>query len=482
MYENDIYIDRFDGMIDDTDFHIKGKLANYTLFSSDNMQGDAKLYFDLTSNSLKLKDIFSYDGKNYIPEEYQKESIAGFACLGNITMHYKDNTLVKQALHIDALKGKFSMHPLKFQNFSADLLMENDLNTINNFSGLLGENDFKVTGYWHTNKENRKDKPTDKINFYAKNLNMDSIIHYEEPEHGETVDHDSGFNLFEVPFPNLDLKLNIEKMQYHKYYLSNLIADVRLKENHYIYLDNVRLQAAGGSMQLTGYFNGSDPKHIYFNPDMKIRRVNLDEVMYKLDNFGQDVLVSDNLHGTFTGNIKGKILMHTDLTPKLDESELEMQVLVEDGKLEKFEPMFALADFFGDKNLSKILFDTLENMLVMKNGSIYLPNMIINSSLGYIQLSGKQGLDMQMEYYMRVPLRMVTGAAMQKLFGRKSSEIDPDREDEIIYKDPNKKVSYVNVKIAGTPDDYKISLQKNRQVKKRDAKEKVDIIAFEDLD
>ncbi len=70
-----------------------------------------------------------------------------------------------------------------------------------------------------------------------------------------------------------------------------------------------------------------------------------------------------------------------------------------------------------------------------------------------------------MEYYIRVPLKLVTKVATQKLFGKKKEEIDPDQEDEIIYKDPNKRVSYINLKITGTPSDYKISLQKNKDIK-----------------
>ena len=106
---------------------------------------------------------------------------------------------------------------------------------------------------------------------------------------GATVDHDSGFNLFTVPFPNLDLQLNIGRLQYHKYQLQQLRAQVRLKENHFIYFDQLSMLAASGAIRMTGYLNGSDPQHIYFNPTLKIRGVKLDEVMYKMDNFGQDI-------------------------------------------------------------------------------------------------------------------------------------------------------------------------------------------------
>jgi hypothetical protein len=127
--------------------------------------------------------------------------------------------------------------------------------------------------------------------------------------------------------------------------------------------------------------------------------------------------------------------------------------------------MQAMASFFKDKNLSKVLFDKLENRLQLQNGNLILPNMVINSSLGFIELSGQQDMNLNMEYYLRIPLRMVTSLAFQKLFGRKREAVDVDQEDDIIYKDPNKKVRYLNLKISGTPENYKISVEKNKEIK-----------------
>jgi hypothetical protein len=48
---------------------------------------------------------------------------------------------------------------------------------------------------------------------------------------------------------------------------------------------------------------------------------------------------------------------------------------------------------------------------------------------------------------------------MQKLFGTKEST---GEEDEIQYKDDSKRIRYVNLEITGTPDNYKISLGKDK--------------------
>jgi len=183
-----------------------------------------------------------------------------------------------------------------------------------------------------------------------------------------------------------------------------------------------------------------------------------------------------------TARVQGKVLLHTDLTPYIEKSNLKIEVSIQNGRIENFEPMQALSDFFNDKNLNKVLFGSLENRLELKDGSLVIPNMLINSSLGYMQLSGKQNVDLEMDYYLRIPLKMVTQVAAKKLFGSKKGEIDPEQEDDIIYKDKSKNTNYVNVRMQGKPEDYSISLRKNKNEDKG-AKgfQKGEEFLFEDL-
>lgn len=235
-------------------------------------------------------------------------------------------------------------------------------------------------------------------------------------------------------------------------------------------------------VDVSGYFDGSNPNKIYLNPDIKVQKLDLDQVLFKFDNFGQDQLISDNLHGKITGRITGKILLHTDLTPIIKDSQLQMDVRIEDGRLDHFAPMQAMADYFGDKNLNRIKFDVLENRFLLNNGQLSFPNMTINSTLGYIEISGSQSIDMQMDYYIRVPLKLVGKAAFNKLFKRKPKEISPEQEDELIIKDPERRTRFINIRMLGKPDNYKISLQKNKDIKAGKSFQKTDDFLFDDID
>ena len=211
---------------------------------------------------------------------------------------------------------------------------------------------------------------------------------------------------------------------------------------------------------MSGYFNGSNPKLIYFSPKMNLDNVDLDELLLKFENFGQDYLVSENLHGKLSGDLWGKIHIHKDMVPIIDDSEIHLDFNVVSGKLENFGPMQYLADYFADKNVAKVLFDTLQNHIDLKGGSMNIPNMKINTSLGFVEISGTQNSDFSFEYFLKVPWKMITKAGVSKLFAKKGQQNSED--DEIIYATEGKKIRYVNIQLKGDLEDYTIKLKKKK--------------------
>ena len=185
-------------------------------------------------------------------------------------------------------------------------------------------------------------------------------------------------------------------------------------------------------------------------------------MLLKFENFGQDYVVNDQLHGKLSGRLTGKLHMHTDMVPSIDDSEIHIDIQVAEGRLENYDPLEYIAEYFKDKNLAKVLFDTLENHIDVVNGITTIPNMVIASSLGYIEMSGTQDMDGNFEYYFRVPFQLIKQAGRSKLFGREQ-EIDADKEDEIITKEDNPNGKYVNIKMVGDSVDFKVSLGKAKK-------------------
>ena len=188
----------------------------------------------------------------------------------------------------------------------------------------------------------------------------------------------------------------------------------------------------------------------------------MDKLLFKFENFGQDIILSENIHGKLNASITGNIRVYPDMVPDLDQSEIHMDVELLKGRLENYEPMEMLSDYMGDKNLSSVRFDTLKNHMDITSGVITIPNMHIESTLGHYELSGTQSMTDELDYYVRIPWSVIKQGARYKLFGDKKTKDGKVGDDKIIEKDPKDKARYLNLRIHGTLDNYKIKVKKKR--------------------
>jgi hypothetical protein len=467
-FHADVFIDDYDfrvvdftGMIDQSDFHFTGRLKNYDLWFNDDPLGDTRVEFNLTSTLLQLDDLFAYGGENYVPEDYRHEEFKNLIVHGFADLHFNKG-LKSSDIFMDKLEAQMKIHPLRFEKFKGHVHYQNDHLEVENLSGKIGKSEFVANLTYYLGDDPATKKKDNYFSLTAPKLDFDELFNYNPPpanQPTQSQDHEAGFNVFDVPFTDMRFDFDIKYLNYHRYQLTDFFAKVRTQQNHFLYIDTLSLAAAGGKMQLTGYFNGSDQKKIYFNPTLKFENVDLDKLLFKFENFGQDHLVSENLHGKLTGTLTGNLHMHADMVPILDDSDIHLDFNILQGRLENYAALNAVSDYFKDKNLSSVRFDTLRNELDISHGILSIPSMTINSTLGFMEISGKQDLNMNMEYYLRIPWKVVTQVGMQKLFGKTG---EPVAEDEIQYKDDSKRIRYVNLKISGTPEKYQISLGKDK--------------------
>ncbi len=476
-FHADIFIDTsnfrvidFTGLIDKSDFHFNGKLHHYDLWFQEHPKGDTKMEFDLTCKLLKLHDVFSYKGANYVPEDYRHEELSDFKLHGHVDMHFNEG-LKSTDLYLDNFSSRMKLHKYKFERFKGRVHYENDHLLVQDFFAKIGKSEFEIDLNYFLGKDKAIKKRDNHFGIKASYLDMDELFAFNPPPATKTTtpeDHEKGFNIYEVPFTDMTFDLNISHLIYHRYLLHDFVGKLRTTENHYIYIDTLHMLAADGRIDMNGYFNGSDKSRIYFSPVMKMQKIDMDKLMLKFENFGQDHLVSENIHGKLSGKITGKVHVHSDMVPIIDDSEIHMDIEVTEGKLEKYAPLTAMADYFKDKNVAKVLFDTLKHHIDKTNGVLSFPMIPINTTLSFIEVSGKQDMNFNMEYIIKVPMKLVTDVAKQKLFGGKENNepIDPEKEDEIQYKEQGKKIRYVNLKLSGNSENFKITLVKDKEIQK----------------
>ncbi len=477
--DRDLKIVDFTGYLDDSDFHLNGLVHDYGFWMQDTLDGNVNLDLTLTADLLRLEDVFSYNGTNYVPEDYRHEEFENLQFHANMKMCYKESAFHCLDVDLDKLDTKMHVHPMRFENFAGHFHYEDDHLMIEQFHGKMGRTAFNVDVNYYLGEDEAIKKRDNYLSLKANYIDFDQLFNFDlapatanetktataTATTADVAEHANSFNLYELPFTDMKFDVDVDHFIYHRIDLQHINANLRTTQNHYIYIDTLHLNAAGGSIDLSGYFNGSDPEQIYMKPDLKLKNVNLDKLLFKFENFGQDHVVSENLHGQLSSRINGNIRVYPDLIPDLDHSEVHMDVEVLNGRLENYEPMLLLSDYMGDKDLENIRFDTLKNHLDITNGEMTIPNMTIESTLGHMELSGTQNMDHDIEYFLRIPWKTVKQAARYKMFGNKKNTDSLNFNDEIIELDPQEKVRYLNLKIHGNVDDFKIGLGKAKKDK-----------------
>jgi AsmA-like C-terminal region/AsmA family len=468
----------FAGHIDSSDFRFSGRINNYALWFDKVKRGKTLIAFDLKSQRLALRELLGRRSRKYIPKEYVNEIFSNIWLRSKTELKY-DSVFKFANVKIANISGQLTNHPYRLDSIHGNIKFNADnFIKIDTLQGKIGNSDFNISMRLYTGKDTVRSKKENYLQFSSRFLDVNQLTNYvltaendmgTQPADSASLtaavpatSHAAAFNIFSIPFINFNATVDIGKIRYRRLGLKNLSTKVRMMANQQLYLDTFRVELAGGKIGARAHFNGTDPNKIYLKTRIRVDDVNLEKLMLKLDYLGQDYVINKNIKGRLSGLVKCYVQIHPDLTPIMDRSEAQIDVNIYDGELMNFAPIQAMSSYFSNKNLNMVRFDTLRNKLTFKNNTLSIPSMNINSSLGFLEISGNQGMDKHMDYYLRIPLKLVTQVGFRKLFGKKQEEVDPDQVDAIQYRDKDKKIHFINLKITGTPDDYKMALGKSK--------------------
>ncbi|QJB30990.1 AsmA-like C-terminal region-containing protein [Chitinophaga oryzae] len=476
--DTSLLVRNFSGHIDSSGFAFKGRLNNYPLWFDKIKKGRTELAFDLKSDRIAVNDLIGPRGRKFIPQGYWYEEAGKLWLRAKLNMRY-DTVFKRVDARIANISGTLKQHPVQLENIKGRIRYgTNRYLVVDTLTGKIGTTDFDMNLKLYAGPDRQGKERNNFFSFKSQYLNIDELMNYDftdqtaqaqAPAKPTTVRendslHAAGFNIFKIPFSNFDAQVNIGKIRYHRLWMKDVLANVHMQKDQRIKVDTISLRMAGGHIGMRGILNASDPAKLYFRSGIRLDSVDMTKMLLKFDNFGQDMVLNNNLKGKLTGHIKSHVRLHPDLTPVLSETAAQMDVEIHNGVLLDFGPMQAMSSYFKDKNLRMVRFDTLRNKLTFKNGTLEIPKMNINSSLGYIEVSGNQSLNLQMNYYLRVPMKMVTQVGFQALFGRKREEVDADQVDAIESIDKGKKGRFMHIRISGTPDKYKVGLGKQKNI------------------
>lgn len=371
------------------------------------------------------------DMENITAAEISRATTSGNVALRNVAFKLKGNKR-------------------SFKNMNGDFAFYNNELKIENFSGVISGTDFALKGYFRNILQYIL-LPDQQLYINAtvksKLINLDQLL--EEGNAPETTKvSDEEYHLHLSPNLAFDLMLSAQELKFRKFSAKEIQGVVKLKDGYFT-ASNLSFSGMSGLAKAELSLIKNPENDFDISCHAIISDIDVQQLFYECENFGQKFITDENLRGTATANINLSGVLSTAL--KMDVSKLivKSNLAISKGELVNFKPLEELSKFIKVEDLKHVKFASMSNNIEIKDKQVIIPLMKIQSSALDLDVSGTHGFNNDMEYHFRVFLSDI-------LFGKARKAKKENDEFGYLEDDGRGKTSlYLTMK--GSGGNYKFS-------------------------
>jgi hypothetical protein len=200
-----------------------------------------------------------------------------------------------------------------------------------------------------------------------------------------------------------------------------------------------------------------------------LKQINIHNLFYSFNNFGQSIISSENLEGKISGYVHVSEIWDQNLNPVLDKLTLQSDYEIVDGEINNYEPLQGLSKYIEVDELKHIHFDSLFSSVSVNQSTVYLSQTDIHSSALSLIGSGEHHFDNSYIYKIQVKLSDVLWS--------KAKKKKPANEEFGYEVDDGLGQTILPLIIIGKGTDYVVNYDKKtavKEIKNKLKKEKED--------
>lgn len=367
----------------------------------------------------------------YTAEDFRKSRTAGKVNIQNANLILRDN-------------------PKSLSNVNAEMLFDNNDIIVNNFSANIQSSAIELKGFFR-NILSFFFVPDQKLVIDAKlnsaMLNLDELLADNSTSSGDTT-----FSLKFSERANLYLNVNVDKFNFRNFNAENIKGKVVLKDNK-LYVENAVMNTMQGNATVNGILDASDENEYLISIEGDINKINIQDLFVQCENFGQNLLQSKHLKGFATSHIQFIAASDNKLILNPAKVYSNADLVIENGELINFEPIYNLSRFIRLSELEHIKFGQLRTQVQIKDRTINIANTNIISSALNLELEGKHTFDNVIDYRFKILLN--------ELLSQKAKSVKKENEEFLEENDEGgirKMALFISMK--GTVDNPKFSYDK----------------------
>jgi hypothetical protein len=255
--------------------------------------------------------------------------------------------------------------------------------------------------------------------------------------------HDFWSNLKTPELMHVSGNLSIDKYQVDNILLKNLHGHIQYQKQ-ILFVDGLSMNVFDGNVSGVAEINFSDASRLPFRFEGSLSHVNAEKLFADMNNFGQTEITNKNLKGSIDADL-------SILGTYLQKSGLDMQSLwitiktkISDGELNNVSMFQKLSRFVDEQTLNHVKFATLENTIEIRNKTITIPEMKIQSNALNLNVSGVHHFDGTIDYNVKI--------ALSELLSKHRKERRKNQEELSAVEDEKKRIS-LYVYVTGTTEN-----------------------------
>lgn len=396
---------------------------------------------------IPIDTITNASGKAIVDLHFENK----FKSLKNIKPEELKRAKASGQLNLDNISFAFKGADKKIENLNGNLAFAGNDLRVNSFSFKTGQSDIFLEGAF-----------ANVLNFiYFKNqrLRIDTRVRSSQLIMEDfllgaksTQSNDDDYDISFVRNLDLDLDLKVDKFHFENFDATGIQGQLDVR-NGVIRGKNISLKANDGTFDGQFTIDTRNERMYTLAASLKAQSIDIHKLFESFKNFGQDVIVADNIFGT--ANLSVQYLSKMAPTLEIDVSTIEMtsNLSIEKGNLKNYDPLSALSDFASIEELKDVHFNHLENNISIQNSKIIIPKMDISSNVLDMGIEGKHGFDNSINYSIRLKLSDVlfNNRKNRKKQSEFDQHLDVVEEDD----DPN-----IYIKMTGSVEAPSITLDR----------------------
>lgn len=395
----------------------------------------AKSFFKIDTLELaegKLELNIEYNG--YISElsNIKAQDLQKLAATGNVKLSETNFKLVNYPHLLSNLNASFQ--------FNNNEIIIDSLQTNFNKSAISLNGSFKnLLAYLFIEDQ----KLLVNANFHAKKIILDDLL-----TSNNNTKNNNDYSLILPQNISFQLNTKIDSFYFRKFEAKNFSSQLKLHNKQFT-ASNIQFNAMQGSAKGELYIDESDSTKTIITSTANLENININQLFYQFENFGQNYFVAENIKGNVSSAIQFASVWDKNLKLNKDKLYVLADLTIKKGELINYKPALALSKFIEINELEHIKFSTLQTQLEIKNQIISIPKTEIKSSALDLTISGTHTFDNEIDYRFKL---LMSDVLWKKAKSKKkeNSEFGYEEEDGL-----GKAVLFL--RMTGTVKNPKIS-------------------------